>query len=212
MRRHMQIKEVINKVINTFFPHSCLSCKSIVEEFGLCSNCYIQLEHDNSLFISDKIERRSCFIYKTLVRRLITRYKNRKDVLLSELFSNFIVERIVDPQNIDYICAIPIHRIKLLWRTFNQSQNIVNIISKKLNIKSILLKKMRNNSSQKGKSLLERKKNVEEVFSINNNNVSDKIILLIDDVCTTGATITSCANELIKNGAKQVKVFTIART
>jgi predicted amidophosphoribosyltransferase len=62
-----------------------------------------------------------------------------------------------------------------------------------------------------GLSAVERQKNVQSAFLADGKKVNGKIILLIDDVSTTGATLSSAAEALYSSGAQDVYAFTIAR-
>lgn len=65
--------------------------------------------------------------------------------------------------------------------------------------------------SQTHKNRLERWENVKSVFSVENAElIRDKNVILVDDVLTTGATLESCASELLKFGCKSISILTLA--
>ncbi len=110
---------------------------------------------------------------------------------------------------------IPIAKKRMLFRGFNQSQELAKEISIFLNIetKNILTKKI-NTPPQTTLSKNQRIKNILNVFSTDKsfeNAGSNKKILLVDDVFTTGSTINEAARILKENGAKEVWAITIAR-
>jgi predicted amidophosphoribosyltransferase len=71
--------------------------------------------------------------------------------------------------------------------------------------------RIRETRSQVGLSVLERKENISGAFQADPSRVSGKVILLVDDVTTTGATMAACSDALRKAGAKTVYALTLAR-
>jgi len=115
----------------------------------------------------------------------------------------------------DLIIPVPLHWKKEFIRGFNQSALIGNYISRKLNKKMVqnVLVKSKNTVSQTELSAEERKENVKGSFKVKNCDIiKNKIILLIDDVYTTGATLEECKKILLKRGAKKVIILTVAKS
>lgn len=117
--------------------------------------------------------------------------------------------------DIDAIVPVPITRKRERERGYNQSYHIA------LGVKAITglpiiknaIKRVTFAGSQTQKSSLERKENVKKAFKlVNGEKVRGKHILIIDDVVTTGSTITSCAEELMKAGAVAFSVLSIGFT
>ena len=78
-------------------------------------------------------------------------------------------------------------------------------------IKNCLIK-ARNSPPQTVVEARERGKNIKGAFAVKNaGNIKDKVILLVDDVYTTGATIKECCGTLLEAGAKEVRVITLAQ-
>ena len=114
----------------------------------------------------------------------------------------------------DLIVAVPMHWKRKLSRKYNQADVLAKILSKKTKIPyhSNILVRSQYTQKQENKSFKERNKNVKNAFKIKNKKlVKGKRILLIDDVFTTGATVSNCAKTLKKEGAKAVYVLTIAK-
>lgn len=202
----------MRKIIDYIFPHLCLSCNEIIDIFGLCDKCNAQItyldhiEHGNSFKYHI-----SCTIYQGLIRQLIINYKSYSDRILSYFFAEMLFNKINKYHfNFDYIAAVPAHFIKIIKRGFNQVQDIVNILSKKLNKKVLYIYKKVNNPSQVGKTFIERQKNVKDIFYLE-QDLKKNNVLLIDDVYTTGSTINSCSLELLKNNVHHIYALTIAK-
>lgn len=116
---------------------------------------------------------------------------------------------------IDAIIPVPITRKREMERGYNQSYHIalgVNAITGLPVIKDAI-KRTTFTVSQTEKSSLERKENVKNAFKlVNGEKVRGKHILIIDDVVTTGSTVTACAEELMKAGAIAFSVLSIGFT
>ena len=115
-------------------------------------------------------------------------------------------------QDIDLIVPVPIHKSKMKTRGYNQSALFGQGIATSMEIpchENALLKK-RKTKSQTRKSRMERLTGVEGEYAVREADVmKGKNILLVDDVMTTGATIESCALEILKVEGTRVSMATI---
>ncbi|MBI3754617.1 MAG: ComF family protein [Deltaproteobacteria bacterium] len=116
--------------------------------------------------------------------------------------------------NYDLIVPVPLHKTRLTERGFNQSLFLAREIAAIYNlpIDYLNLKRIRPTDPQINLRGADRIANVRGAFAVEKAAVfKDKKILLIDDVYTTGATVTECSNILKKAGAKAVSILTLAR-
>ena len=108
---------------------------------------------------------------------------------------------------------VPLHPRKFRERGFNQShliaQQLAELIPAKLD--QTLLYRVIDTPDQKSLPLSERKKNLKGSFQVE-RNLNGNRVLLVDDVVTTGTTITEITHCLIESGASDVVVFAVART
>ena len=114
---------------------------------------------------------------------------------------------------IDVVTAVPLHHSKLAQRGYNQSRYLARGIAHTLNIPYIeVLKAVRPHSTQTRKGALERWQNIQDNSALKNNahRLAGKHILLVDDVITTGATLTVCATLLKQIPDASVSLFTLA--
>jgi ComF family protein len=121
----------------------------------------------------------------------------------------------LDMKKIDLIIPVPLHRIKLRQRQFNQAkllaQSIAYAYSKELGDKILIKTKFQ--ADQVTLCQAKRLKNVRGTFQVKRPQyVKDKNILLVDDVLTTGATANECARVLHNAKANKVDVFVLACT
>ena len=132
---------------------------------------------------------------------------------LAEHLGKLLAQQITVESSFDGIIPLPLHPKKERARGFNQSQAIAEGISEILNIPVWNNCVIRNTSnvSQTKFSKYDRYENVRSIFSVKqNDSLKNKHILLIDDVLTTGATIESCAGELLKSEGCKVSIATLA--
>ncbi|PIU68608.1 MAG: ComF family protein [Armatimonadetes bacterium CG07_land_8_20_14_0_80_40_9] len=118
-------------------------------------------------------------------------------------------------QEIDCLVPVPLHPSRLRERGFNQSELLAEVIRKDLGIPLLndTLLRIKATQSQTKLSREERIKNVKGAFAIiDADSFSNKTILLIDDMFTTGETINECAKALKEAKVKKIAVLTLART
>jgi len=120
---------------------------------------------------------------------------------------------IFDSSGFDGIIPVPLSIRSLRERGFNQSLLISRVISKKLNVPLLMdnLLKIKETPPQIGLSARERLLNLKKAFEVR-GSIQGLRLLLVDDVMTTGATVTECSKVLMRAGAKEVAVLTLART
>jgi len=113
----------------------------------------------------------------------------------------------------DCIIAMPLHRLRLRERGFNQSLQLARRIGRQLNIPVLTFacKRMRNTTSQSTLPWKERSKNMRKAFTCS-ADVAGKHVAVVDDVMTTGATLNELALALLQAGASEVSAWVVART
>lgn len=137
------------------------------------------------------------------------RNKPKLGIQLGELYSNQLNE-VELTNNWDVIVPVPLHPIKKYRRGYNQSEEFAKGLSHGLQLPiEEMLERKKFTETQTKKTRIQRMENVDEVFALT-RPTDGRRILLVDDVMTTGATLCSCANVLLANGAKTVDLITIA--
>ncbi len=142
------------------------------------------------------------------------KYNHRPDIGVK--MGRYIASQLLEKDffnGIDGIVAIPLHWIRLLERGYNQSAQIARGISEvtQIPVNSNVVRRVTNNKSQTGiRDTSERRKNVQDIFVAKETTLEH--ILLVDDVLTTGATITACATAILrKNPHVRFSVMTMAK-
>jgi ComF family protein len=151
--------------------------------------------------------------YQHLLHQL--KYNGRKDVGV-ELGRQFgyIIGKSLHEQKVSVIIPVPLHPKRERKRGYNQSTMIAEGISVATNIPvdETSVRRVVSTTTQTKKTRLERWQNVENIFDITNGQLlSNKHILLIDDVVTTGATLEACAQALLRIDGVKVSIATLAQ-
>lgn len=223
-------------VLDLFFPARCLGCG----KYGryICQACLakIPINKEFRCIGCDSLSRmgRTCMecrdtnsvdaLYicadyaKPLVSKLIQKLKyafvsdcakhlaNLASLYISQL-PNGIFEKYV-------IVPIPLTIQRYNWRGFNQAELIARKLGRKMNLKvntGMLIRKKMVKPQVQIKNKKERFHNVSDSFLIKPRSRIPVSVLLIDDVCTTGATLNECSKALKSAGAKSVSALVIAR-
>lgn len=236
-REKLEENKYFCKVIHALYPldFSCNNCGMELAKptrSGLCDSCNDKLEYNNGgicITCGRKTESetnyclscqnnkryfefcRSPLVYTGTARKLIKNYKFAGKRYLAPYFVNLMVDTYLDnPYTCDAVCSVPISKLRMVERGFNQSEIIAKQLAKRLKLEYVdALVKVRETSDQVGLSATERTKNLAGAFKVD-KDVKGKNILLIDDVLTTGSTASECSRVLLKAGAKSVKVLVIA--
>ena len=149
---------------------------------------------------------------RTLVHQL--KYGDRHDA--RTLFGRWLAEagRDVLP-GIDMIVPVPLSRLRLFMRHFNQAAVLASGLARQSGIAMhpMLLKRRRWTRSQVGMTRDQRRRNIQGAFAVPRSRraqVAGRNVLLVDDVVTTGATVEACARALKRAGAARVDVLALA--
>lgn len=157
----------------------------------------------------------SVFAHKEGGRQAATRLKYRGVSSLSRWLGHEMaqVARHRQFNRIDAIVPVPLHVKRLRERGYNQSALLGRAVGRELNIAFIpaSLVRQRATRSQVGLGSRERTQNVAAAFSWQGAALRGQSLLLIDDVCTTGATLNACAATLKAAGAERVLALTLTR-
>ena len=212
-----------NYIFDFFLPRFCPGCnkKLSSNEEPVCKECLDSILIAEENLIKSEFKRKfsstkiisgfySKYIFeadKTL-QNIIHSLKYNKQFRIGTFLGKNLAQGIISKNwAIDLILPVPIHHLKKADRGYNQSDFIVKGMSKFLKIpySSRPVKRTRYTETQTNLKLQERAKNVENAFKVRNSKkISNKNILLVDDVITTGATTLECAKVLINAGARSV--------
>jgi competence protein ComFC len=118
------------------------------------------------------------------------------------------------------LVPVPLHRLRQMWRQFNQAEEISRVISLETGLPvERLLKRVRRTETQTRLSRRQRMENLKGAFSLRKKwgmknpaaSLEAPGVILVDDVFTTGSTVDACAKVLRKAGVKRIAVLTVVR-
>ena len=196
-------------------PPFCIKCGLSLpgpssHKAGLCIDC------QRSMRRYPFLRAWSACLYSETLRKCIHILKYNKRQGLAVFLSQFIIaftrkNTIMD--RFDLIVPVPLHSVKKRERGFNQAHLLTKPIAREFNLPlSSNLRRIGPNISQTTLSRQDRFNNIRGAFASSRSlEFQDRNILLIDDVFTTGATVSECARVLYSHGARSVCVLTLAR-
>lgn len=172
----------------------CLFCKEEKALNLICKNCYDSLDLINGEFNMDNSICYYPLFYNNFIKRIISDYKFGKNTYLAKPLALLMYKFIKDEEligKVDYISYIPMDPKSEYRRGFNQVKLLAEELSTLLDLPVIsILYKNRRTKEQNKLSFEARKDNLKGSFSlVKDCNISNKIVLLIDDLITTGTTM-----------------------
>ena len=197
---------------------------------ALCKCCGIPFDFDNEIAAPDEMHCASCFkekpeftsaravfSYNDTSRKLILSFKHGDQLHMVRAFMPWLLKAGAEQlAAADILVPVPLHPLRLISRRYNQAALLARGLSHVSDKPCLLgaLKRTRATPSQGHLNIKERLENVRRAFVVSprqKEKISGKRILLIDDVFTTGATVSECTRTLLKAGAREVHVLTLAR-
>lgn len=220
----MEIQSIARSFVDLFFPKRCVGCQSVIPgDAFLCINCssklpltHWKLDKENDAYskLRNLCEVESAtslliFHHENVTQKLMhyLKYENHPEIgilLAEKIFS------MIEFNSFDGIIPVPIHKSKLKKRGYNQVIPFTQRVSELTQIPLITdyLIRKENNSSQVFKSRNERLNSIQNAFEI--NGIISGHYLLIDDVLTTGSTISTCVKLIQSNNPVKISVLTMA--
>jgi ComF family protein len=150
--------------------------------------------------------------------RVVCRFKFGRDLCCGAVLAQALLEEIRrrDGPLPDAIVPVPLHRSRYFARTFNQAELLARALGRDLHIPvhTRLLLRRRRTRAQSGLDAAARRRNVRGAFTVRPRTRRPALarhIALVDDVLTTGVTLTECVRTLKRSGAARVTVWVAAR-
>jgi len=174
-----------------------------------CTNC-----REMELYFSFA---RSAVVAKGIVLETIHRFKYQRALWFENFLADLLLREAVPAlrdQHWDLIVPVPLHPVKKREREFNQAARLAKHLSRaiKIALNENLLRRVTPTMTQTLLTREQRAKNMRGAFAICNGiKLNRERIILVDDVFTTGATTSACAQTLLAGGAGDVCVWTVAR-
>ena len=212
----------IEKILDLIFPPVCGICNKEINTY-LCKNCEKEINKitcvgENKYSNKNFSTHMYLFKYEGIIRSKIISYKfDDKPYLYKSFCEIFVKNKKVCEflKNYDIIISVPMYKKKKNQRGYNQSELIAREIAKKLkNIeyRSDILLKIKNTANQSLLNKEQRQENLKNAYEVKNKEyISNKNILIFDDIYTTGSTANECSKMLVEAGARSIGILTIAK-
>lgn len=237
----MSYERIKNFILDILFPPHCISCQregsylcedcqSLIEILenlhcpvcgkrlstinyitsGVCRKCGNKTEL-NGLYAATSYQNK-------IVRKLIDQFKGTPLVKeLAKPLANLIIThfQLLNQRFAGFVLIpVPLYKSRLKQRGFNQAEEISKELSKSLKLSTIsdVLIKIKKTLPGVGLSQEERKENIKGAFLVKNKDmIKNQKILLVDDIYTTGSTMSECARVLKTAGAKEIWGVVVTR-
>jgi ComF family protein len=157
---------------------------------------------------------RSWAVFDSPVQNGLHTIKYRRNIGLGEAIAMQMVEFVRSLQwPVHVLIPVPLGKKRLKDRGYNQVGLVARPLAYQLkwSYEPDALRKTRETRSQVGLTISQRRENVDNAYQADPHVVKQRSILIMDDVATTGSTISACTQALLSAGAKEVYVLTIAR-
>ncbi len=208
------------KILHVFFPARCPVCGEVIGYMDrFCLKCRDKLEN-----IVDSEEIRgarsftTAFAYDENTRPAIMLLKDgicgNADYALGNELADCLADQRV-PERIDVIIPVPMYKSDESVRGFNQAELIANVVGRRFHIPVSVGAVIKKHKTKQQKSLDRemRMKNLAGAYSVRKpQNIVGKRILLVDDVSTTGSTLTELTKLLLSAGASEVSCAACCKT
>lgn len=194
-------------------PPFCAKCSqpfagAIIGSF-ICANCEDRVLHFDAAV--------SAYRSRGVVRQVMHDFKYGRQLHLRHVLGRWLAEALEDPRlagrRIDFIVPVPLHPARKRERGFNQAELLALVLHRLSGLPLMdALQRTRYTTTQTQFDRSERMENLRGAFRLRRgSNVQDLRMLLVDDVLTTGSTLSECASVLKKAGALSVHAATAAR-
>ena len=196
-------------------------CNKLIIKPNYCEKCGAHIVEDARLCIQckdyDRIFDRSFSVYMYLesVALAVQRLKFNGEKFLAKNFASILAKKLEEISiDVDFITFVPSTAKRVKERGYNQAQEVAQELSKLVNIACLnVLTKTKETAHQTQLNRKERLQNLIGSISVLDKwQVKGKNVLVIDDVFTTGSTLSACAKALKKAGAQKVYGLTLAKT
>lgn len=215
----MSWRALTNRLLSSLFEPPCAACKSVLShplDGAVCETCWAGVRVAPALherFCGDHAVDCAAAIgeYEGSLRDIIhaLKYEGRRSIAppLGALMRSAGADLL---RGADVVVPVPLHPRRERSRGFNQADDLARALGVPVRP---LLRRNRYTTSQIELPKDERHRNVRDAFALSDKpkGLSPQVVVLVDDVSTTGATLEACASVLKAAGAKEVRALTAAR-
>lgn len=228
------LQKVFSSLLNLFFPPKCIKCK--MHGSLICQKCFDDIEFINTQIcykcsklsgefkVCNLCQKQSglkrvivCTHWQEPMKSFIYWYKYKKVYALKKKLGVLMAItffKICRHKNI-VLVPVPLHKYRLWDRGFNQSALLAEEVAKLLDVKVVnCLVRCKNTRPQFGLNKTMRPANIKGAFKFKKKyllKISNKTVVLVDDIVATGSTLQECARVLKNSGIKNVWSLVLAK-
>lgn len=227
------VYKVFWRTLDWIYPPVCASCGE--PGYRVCADCQEKIQYlkgKRCAICGEPLQggRESCAecqsnlppyramrnlaIYEGVMRDCIHGLKYENNQGLGEFFCDRLVALVAESGwTPDLVMPVPLSPIRMAERGYNQAACIAKPLAARLGIcyHPFGIERTRDTPSQVGLSGEARRRNVAGAFKVLPEVVAGKVVLIVDDVMTTGSTMEACAQALLDGGAEGVFCLTLGR-
>lgn len=226
-------RDLRDQFLNLLYPPRCVGCRRI--GVSLCAECIEQFPRVEPPFCARcgdqvvaeglctrcrtsplQIERiRAVVYFEGVLREALHQLKYQGRTALAEPLGGLMAAYWVQHAlSADIVVPVPLHAARLRERGYNQAALLARAMTRRIGLAldEQTLVRERATAPQVDLDASQRKENVRGAFRCSARTLTGRRVLLVDDVCTTGATLEACAIALYEGGASSVQALTLART
>jgi competence protein ComFC len=226
-------------LLDWIYPPKCILCENIIlltKERWMCNNCQNSLDYvknitcikcgipydtENKICLDCKkrefsyTKNHAILKYDEVSKHLIFKFKYSNHAEVGKALISIIINNIdVDIfKGVDFLTPVPVHKKRLKTRGFNQAEILSRELSKHVGIPTInkLIIRVKNTTPQSKLTPTQRDENLKDAFMFNDKyNIEGKVIMVVDDIYTTGRTLDECSKILLKNKSGNIYGLTLS--
>lgn len=212
------MKKMFEFLLDLIYRKKCYFCGNSKYSVKMCPKCYDNLEYSSFLpnRIIDGVNIYCAGTYNKELQKLIRGVKYHKQRDLAYYQAKFMYDYFVQIESLrnkDFeLVPVPLHKNRIKKRKYNHMELVCDEFSRLsgFSCNFDLIKRVKDTKPQYKLNRKERMLNLYEAFEVNKEFYTGKNLLLIDDICTTGATFEEMITSLKKVGIHNITCFSTA--
>jgi len=212
------MKKMFEFLLDLIYRKKCYFCGNSKYSVKMCPKCYDNLEYSSFLpnRIIDGVNIYCAGTYNKELQKLIRGVKYHKQRDLAYYQAKFMYDYFVQIESLRNknfeLVPVPLHKNRIKKRKYNHMELVCDEFSRLsgFSCNFDLIKRVKDTKPQYKLNRKERMLNLYEAFEVNKEFYTGKNLLLIDDICTTGATFEEMITSLKKVGIHNITCFSTA--
>lgn len=207
------MKKFFTELLDWIYKKKCYCCSSSRECVPVCSSCYDSLDFNppRADRIIDGVDIFIAGIYDKNLQKIIRglKYHNKKDLAYYQAKFMYDYFQLLGFSGMFQVVPVPLHKKRQKQRHYNHMELVAAEFCRLSGLEPNfgLIKRIKHTKPQYKLTKKERMQNLADAFEVDKEKLLPYPVLLMDDICTSGATFESMIQELKKNGIENIKCF-----